>query len=264
MADLKSALLESPALCPINYRSNVPAILSVNTYYIAVGYILSQCDPVNLKLRYHACFGSITLNDQECHFSQFKLELYGLYCALRTLKHYLIGIHNLIVEVDDAKYIKGMLQNPDIVPSASINCWIVSILMFHITLVHVLGTHHGPDGLSRWRPQPGDEEELQDDFKDWIDIVNGFMHFLYPHPTSLEYFTVTPLVAAYITDVPQHKTERAPSEVPEDFTTTLDSIVPWSEAAVSANHCFEKVQNWLKTLQRPESMANTEYKTFMH
>ena len=63
MADLKSALLEFPALCPINYRSDVPVILSVNTSYIAVGYILSQCDPVNLKLRYHACFGFITLND---------------------------------------------------------------------------------------------------------------------------------------------------------------------------------------------------------
>ena len=110
-------------------------------------------------------FGSITLNDWECHFSQPKLELYGFYCALRTLKHYLIGICNLIVEVD-GKYIKGMLPNPDIVPSASINCWIVSILMFHFTLVHVPGTHHGPDGLSKWRPQPGDKEELQDDFED--------------------------------------------------------------------------------------------------
>ena len=69
MADLKSALLESPALCPIDYRLDVPVILSVNTSYIAVGYILSQCDPVNPKLRYHVCFGSITLNDRECHFS---------------------------------------------------------------------------------------------------------------------------------------------------------------------------------------------------
>ena len=57
MADFKSML------CPIDYRLDVPVILSVNTSYIAVDYILSQCDPVNPKLRYHARFGSITLND---------------------------------------------------------------------------------------------------------------------------------------------------------------------------------------------------------
>ena len=33
------------------------------------------------------------------------------------------------------------------------------------------------------------------------------MHFLNPHSTSLEYFTVTPPVATYIMDAPQHKTE---------------------------------------------------------
>ena len=38
---LKSALLASPALCPIDYRSEVPVILSVNTSYIAIGFILS-------------------------------------------------------------------------------------------------------------------------------------------------------------------------------------------------------------------------------
>ncbi|KNZ82365.1 hypothetical protein J132_00180 [Termitomyces sp. J132] len=59
---------------------------------------------------------------------------------------YLIGIRNLIIEVD-AHYIKGMLQNPDIQPSASMNYWIMAILMFHFKLVHVKGTFHSPDGL---------------------------------------------------------------------------------------------------------------------
>ena len=148
MDDFKSTLLAFPVLCPIDYRSDVPVILSVDTSYIAVGFILSQCNPVNLRLRYHARFESITLNDSECRFSQPKLELYGLYRDLQALKLYLIGVCNLIVEVD-AKYIEGMLENPDIAPSTSINRWIVSILMFHFTLVHVSGMHHGPGGLSR-------------------------------------------------------------------------------------------------------------------
>ena len=120
MDDLKQALLTSPALRPINYKSDSPVILSVDTSYLAIGFILSQCNPENPKRRYHAHFRLITLNERESHFSQPKLELYGLYRTLRALKIYLIGICNLIIEVD-AKYIKGMLSNPNIAPSASIN-----------------------------------------------------------------------------------------------------------------------------------------------
>ena len=145
--DLKQALLDSPALRLIDYTSGAPVVLSVDTSYIAVGYILGQCDQDNPKIRYFMRFGSITLNECEARFSQPKVELYRLYRSLRALRLYLIGLRNLIVEVD-AKYIKGMLSNPDIAPSASINCWIVSILMFHFELVHVPGSFHGPDGLS--------------------------------------------------------------------------------------------------------------------
>ena len=148
MEDLKQALLYSTALQPIDYDIDLPVILSVDTSHIAIGYILSQCDSQNPKLRYHSRFGSITLNERECRFSQPKLELYGLFRALRALKLYLIGVRNLIIEVD-AKYIKGMLSNPDISPSASMNRWILAILMFHFTLVHIPGSYHGPDGLSQ-------------------------------------------------------------------------------------------------------------------
>ena len=148
MDDLKDALVNSPALRPLDYTTGASVILSVDTSYIAVGFLLAQCDVENPKLRYYAKFGSITLNEREARFSQPKLELYGLYRMLRALKLILLGLRNLVIEVD-AAYIKGMLRNPDLAPSASINRWIVSILMFHFTLVHVPGTHHGPDGLSR-------------------------------------------------------------------------------------------------------------------
>ena len=88
------------------------------------------------------------LNKREHHFSQPKLELYGLYQALQLLKLYLIRVRNLVIEVD-ARYIDGMLQNLDISPSASMNRWILTILMFHFNLVHVPGTNHMPDRLSR-------------------------------------------------------------------------------------------------------------------
>ena len=163
MADLRDALLSSPALRAIDYKSDAPVILAVDTSFIAVGYQLCQQDPANPRIRYYNRFGSITLNEREARFSQPKLELYGLYRALRALKFYLIGVRNLIVEVD-ARYIEGMLRNPDIAPSASMNRWIVSINTFHFELVHVPGERHGPDGLSRRPRQPGDTPELEDDF----------------------------------------------------------------------------------------------------
>jgi hypothetical protein len=83
-----------------------------------------------------------------------------------------------------------MLANPDIAPSASINQWIVTILTFHFDLVHVVGTHHGPNGLSRRPRQDGDKEEIDDeeDFKDWINHLHRFMHqinVVIPHSPSL-------------------------------------------------------------------------------
>ena len=54
MKDLKEVLFSSPALRPIDYHSNLPVILYMDTSYIAVSYILSQCDPDNPKFRYHS------------------------------------------------------------------------------------------------------------------------------------------------------------------------------------------------------------------
>jgi hypothetical protein len=47
-------------------------------------------------------------------------------------------------------------------------------------LVHIPGAFHGPDGLSRRRAQPGDVEEKEDDFDDWIDQVHSFLHMILP------------------------------------------------------------------------------------
>jgi hypothetical protein len=109
--DLKYALVHSPALRPIDYSSNVPVILSVDTSHIAVGFLLAQCDPADLKRRYYARFGSITLNDRECRFSQPKLELYGLFRAMRSWKMYLIGLRNIVVEVDARFYQRYACQS---------------------------------------------------------------------------------------------------------------------------------------------------------
>ena len=265
MADLKEALLSSPALRPLDYDSDASIILSVDTSFIAVGYLLSQCDVENPRLRYYAKFGSITLNEREARFSQPKLELYGLYRALRALKPLLIGIRNLVIEVD-ASYIQGMLKNPDIAPSASINRWIVSILMFQFTLVHGPGTHHGPDGLSRRRPQPGDEAEPEDDFEDWVDQVNGFMHFINPTPGLVPLQTpllATPTVACYVI-------KSTSASTGSDENTAGASLhytdIPRSDSAKAADDRLTTVKYWLTNLEWPVDLLelpDSEYNTFM-
>jgi hypothetical protein len=174
----------------------------------------------------------------------------------------------LIIEVD-AAYIKGMLRNPDIAPSASINRWIVSILMFHFTLVHVPGTHHGPDGLSRRRPQPGDEIEPEDDFEDWIDQVNGFMHFINPSPSlakSSQGTVDSPPVACYIIEAAD-PASRAPTEDAEPAEPSLTyADVPRSEAAKAADDKLRIVKTWHRDLKWPDditALTEAEYKSFM-
>lgn len=101
------------------------------------------------------------------------MELHGLFRALRAVRIYVYGVKSFVVEVD-AKYIKGMLNNPDVTPNAVINRWIAGILLFNPRLVHVPATKHtGADGLSRRTPAPDDDPE-PDDAEEWLDDALGF------------------------------------------------------------------------------------------
>jgi hypothetical protein len=168
MKDLKSAIINSQALIPIDYTTSRPTYLAVNSSWRAVGWILSQksedgqCQPSR--------FGSIGWNDRESRYSQPKIELYGLFRALRALRIHIIGITNLIVEMD-AQFIKGMLSNPDVQPNAAMNRWIAAIRLFDFKLVHVPAERHlGPDGLSRREPIPGEDDD-EGDPEEWVDEV---------------------------------------------------------------------------------------------
>jgi hypothetical protein len=81
---------------------------------------------------------------------------------------HLVGVRKLVVEMD-ALYIRGMLNNPDVQPNATINRWIAAILLFDFKLVHIPAEkHHGPDSLS-WREPADDEVDEDDNPKDWIN-----------------------------------------------------------------------------------------------
>jgi hypothetical protein len=166
---------------------------------------------------------------------------------------YLIGIRHFVVEVD-ARYIKGMLANPDLNPSASVNCWILSILTFHFNLIHVPGTMHSPDGMSRRHLQPGDEPEPDDAFDDWINNLYGFMHLINRSPSVP---TSQASIAIFVSDV-------ADIELPqEDVSATSYANVPRSDQANADDNRLCKVRLWLDSLVRLDNVSDSDYTAFI-
>lgn len=172
MEKLKVMVASCPAIRPIEYECDREVILAVDSSNIAVGYVLYQMG-IDC-MRYPSRFGSITWNEVERRYSQSKIELFGLFRALRDVRVYIIAVRRLVVEVD-ARYIKGMINNPDVQPNASINRWIAGILLFDFELRHVPAKDHtAADGLSRRRRSEEEGEQEGDDYEGWIDEANAF------------------------------------------------------------------------------------------
>ena len=168
---IKDGVRNARAIRPLDYENQGAIILAVDSSYIGIGFYIYQEDCDNPKKHHYAAFGSKTLNEREARFSQPKRELFGLKEALKLNKRSLFGVRKLIVETD-AKYIKGILENPDMMPTATINRWIDEILMYHFTLRHKAGATFGPDGLSRRTAQADDPvvEPCSDDEEEPVDL----------------------------------------------------------------------------------------------
>ncbi len=223
-ATIKKYVTEAPALHPIDYTSNNPVILSVDSSNTAAGMILSQLDDKGRKRP--ARYGSVPMSERESRYSQPKLELFGLYRALRHWRLYIIGVKNLKVEVD-AQYIKGMLNEPDLQPNAAVNRWIQGILMFDFALVHVPAERHkGPDALSRRTLAEGETAQPDDDT--WLDNIALLTYFpnLQTNP-----FTTSPL----------SQNTYAPSTLPSCF----------SAARPTQEKMITNIQKFLETLATP-------------
>jgi hypothetical protein len=165
MKILKEAVANCPCLKPLNYEWDSDVVLAVDSSWMATGIIVYQVDPKDKTKKYFAKFASLPMNEREANYSQPKRELFGIKRALEAMHFWFDGCRKLVVETD-AKYVKGMLDNPGVGPNATINRWIEDILKFHFTLKHVAGKTFSPDGLSRRVAQPGDEvfEDREVDF----------------------------------------------------------------------------------------------------
>ncbi len=224
---LKLLATTAPALRPVDYTSDNPVILSVDSSIIAVGFILSQIDDDGH--RRPARYGSLPMNEREANYSQPKLELYGLFRALRHYRLFIFGVKTFHVEVD-AKYIKGMLNDPDLQPNATINRWIQGILLFDFKLIHVpADKFRGPDGLSRREPNPEDFNEETDDWLDDIalyttirDLDHAQPHSIYASSTNQDHKLrqiLKFLVTLQLPELPSEQAESASSREHSNFTS---------------------------------------------
>ena len=125
------------------------------------------------------------------------------------------------VEVD-AKYIRGMLKEPDLMPNATINRWIQGILLFDFELRHVPATRHkGPDALSR--KELGEGENIEEFDDSWLDDIALYIGESSPTHSATKYVAKRPLqvVPSYLIRHPNMDREM---ERIRDFLRT--NIVP--------------------------------------
>ncbi|THH27407.1 hypothetical protein EUX98_g6785 [Antrodiella citrinella] len=143
-------------------------------------------------------------------------------------------------------------------PNATLNRWIVSIIMFHFTLYHVPASFHSPDGLSRRGAYPGDLESLYDptEFEDWIDKTCGMMHLIQPTTLPLPMFPYAPSMAALDTSLTS------------TFAMSFKEVPKYSQfvrkaSAPKADQRMELVAAWLRTTERPTGMSDEAYEPFL-
>jgi hypothetical protein len=145
----------------------------------------------------------------------------------------------------DAKYIKDMINNPDLQPNATINRWITGILLFNFHLVHIPGTcHTRADGLSR-RPAAENDPPEDSDFNDWLDRAYSFLVSLlsnrlpppggiansYRHPASVSPAPYLVLVMVYT--------------IPD--SDQGDPMIPRSAQALAKEAQIEQIHGFLDT-----------------
>jgi hypothetical protein len=165
-------------------------------------------------------FGSIPWNEREARYSQPKIELYGLFRALQEERIHLVGVRDLIIEMD-ASSVKGMLNNPDLQPNATINRWIAAIKLFDFTLVHVPAAQHkGPDGLSRQLPADHEPTDTADAADRWIDEACGFSVAAADSRSSPRRIQAPPTVGIFNVEFPDNDVSEdshpAPALPPQD------------------------------------------------
>lgn len=147
-------------------------------------------------------------------------------------------------------------------------------------------SRHGPDGLSRRKPQPNDEIDTDDadDFEDWIDRLHGFLHQInpihpripissFPHSHSIS--SVSVFAGLQVTGTRQDFSWEEPSAEGEILGEEREVLqagedneedygqIPRPAKATDAEERLLLVQEWLTTLERPTGLSDAAYEGFI-
>ncbi|EJC97704.1 uncharacterized protein FOMMEDRAFT_98371, partial [Fomitiporia mediterranea MF3/22] len=163
-------------------------------------------------------------------YSQAKIKLFRLFCTLYTLQIHLIRVRKLVVEMDTV-YVKGIINNLDLQLNATINRWIVRILLFNFEFQHILALQFAcTNRLSQHLYTEANLEE-EDDFKEWINQAYTFCY------SSV--FTV-------LNNTKPFKT----------FPTT--------DYTHAREYCLRQVKTFLETCLQLSRMENHKFTTFVY
>jgi hypothetical protein len=177
-----------------------------------------------------------------------------LFRALRAYHLWLIGLPKFTVKTD-AKYIKGMLNHPDIQPNAAINRWVTGILLFDFDLVHIPSNKHTvADGLLRC-PESPDNPEEDDDYKDWIDQAYSFTIEV------LNWCQDRPSVYSSVSG----RTVKVPVKIlsPDEYVYSLETgneIILQHTAAAKHDKALLAVEEFLRDLMKQMDLPEKEKK----
>jgi hypothetical protein len=176
---IKDLITTSPVLVRLDYekaklvtRHYTPAdedglvLVAINSSKFSSGWVVYQIQNAE---KHPVLFGSCTYNETESRYSQPKAELYGVFRALKELRHRIWGIY-FRIEVD-AKFLLEMIHAPEL-PNAPMTCWLLYIQLFDFDLVHIPAEKHKvPDGLSRRKQSPLNSDES--DAEAYLDSFIG-------------------------------------------------------------------------------------------
>jgi transposase InsO family protein len=158
---LKEEVGQDRILVKLVYGTDRRIILAVDSSQIAAGFALFQEDEQGV--RRPARFDSVPFNEIESRYSQPKLELCGVYKALKRCRLHLYG-QRFTLEVD-ARSLVQMLNSPDL-PSSPMTRWLAFIKLFDLEVVHVPAEKHLlVDGLSRAYFTDEVEEDMDNPIK---------------------------------------------------------------------------------------------------
>ncbi|KIO08930.1 hypothetical protein M404DRAFT_132924, partial [Pisolithus tinctorius Marx 270] len=185
---------------------------------------------------------------------------------------YIFSLTNFTVEVD-VKYIKGMINNPDLQPNMTINRWITGVLLFSFRLVHIpVDRHASPDGLSccPWLEVDPPED---DNHEDWLDCFYSFStqavnDCLPPmSPSSRDHHPLLP-PAYHQASLPPpasfYLAFSATADVNNPSDTLDDPAILQSTKAQAHEAKIEMIWAFLVTCERPPDLTDAQYSSFFN